>query len=179
MELKRSGRDGDQGERVTVIPTRASSRRSRVRAGSALAVTAVLLVSACASDGGDDDGSAAELAALRSDIAELIERFDAESARLEELESTVSSLTASSTAPVPPSTTTPSTTALPPTTTAVQLAPGDSCRLGSTPDCIDPEGDGTGVFLLGGADCIAAFPGSPELCTDLDGDCVAGYGDSG
>lgn len=169
----------DQGDRVAVIPNRARSRRRRVRVGSALAVSTVLLVSACASDGGDDDGSAAELAALRAEVAELIERTDAESARLQELESTVSSLTASTTVPVPPSTTAPSTTAPPPPTTAAPLTPGDSCRLGSTPDCIDPEGDGTGVFLIDGADCLAAFPGSPELCTDLDGDGVAGYGDSG
>jgi hypothetical protein len=78
----------------------------------------------------------------------------------------------------PPTTTPPNTTA-PPTTAAPPLRPGDPCPLGSDPDCIDPEGDGQGMYLIGGADCMAAFPASPGLCSDLDGDGRAGYPDSG
>lgn len=33
--------------------------------------------------------------------------------------------------------------------------------------------------LVGLNDCLAAFPDSPGLCTDLDGDGIAGYPDSG
>ena len=63
--------------------------------------------------------------------------------------------------------------------TAPKLVPGAACALGSSPDCIDPDGDGQGVYLLGGAQCMAAFPDSPDLCSDLDGDGRAGYPDSG
>jgi hypothetical protein len=63
--------------------------------------------------------------------------------------------------------------------TAPQLVPGAACTLGSSPDCIDPDGDGQGVYLLGGAQCMATFPDSPGLCSDLDGDGHAGYPDSG
>ena len=83
----------------------------------------------------------------------------------------------------PPATTAPPTT-LPPTTpppptTAPALVPGQSCTLGSHPDCIDPDRDGVGVYLLLGADCMAAFADAPEFCSDLDQDGVAGYPDSG
>ena len=86
--------------------------------------------------------------------------------------------------PVPPSAaTTPRMTApftVPPSTstTAPALVPGQPCTPGSSPDCIDPLGDGSYVYLLGGADCIAIFD-SDGLCSDLDGDGVAGYPDSG
>src|SRR4051794_24130722 len=65
--------------------------------------------------------------------------------------------------------TAPSTTAGGATTTTAPsngLKPGDECSLeeGSA-DCIDPEGDGTGVYLIGGADCIASSP-DPALCAD-------------
>jgi hypothetical protein len=55
--------------------------------------------------------------------------------------------------------------------------PGQPCTPGSSPDCIDPEGDGSYVYLLWGADCMAIFNG--PLCSDLDGDGKAGYPDSG
>lgn len=59
------------------------------------------------------------------------------------------------------------------------LLPGDGCNLGSTPDCIDPDGDGIGTYLIGGADCVASFPDDLGLCEDLDGDGVAGFPDAG
>jgi hypothetical protein len=58
------------------------------------------------------------------------------------------------------------------------LSPGDPCSLEEgSPDCIDPDGDGEGVYLLGGADCVASAP-DVALCADLDGDGYAGYPDS-
>lgn len=107
-----------------------------------------------------------------------------------------SSTTASSTSSTTESTTTTATTAPPPTappTTAATtvpkastttapgsngLKPGDACSLeeGSV-DCVDPEGDGTGVYLTDGAACMATHP-DPSMCADLDGDGVAGYPDS-
>jgi hypothetical protein len=86
------------------------------------------------------------------------------------------------TTPSGPETTT--TTIAPAVTTttggAAGLEPGDPCSIEEGhPDCIDPDGDGEGTYLIGGADCMAALPDSPELCTDLDGDGVAGYPDSG
>ena len=76
--------------------------------------------------------------------------------------------------PPPPTTVAPS-----PPTSPPEPAPGAPCQLGSFTDCIDPDGDGEGTYLLDGADCMATFPGSPGLCTDLDGDGYAGYPDSG
>jgi hypothetical protein len=87
--------------------------------------------------------------------------------------------TATTAADITTTTTMPPDTTAPPTTAAQPLRPGDRCPLGSDPDCIDPEGDGQGVYLIGGADCMAAFPASPGLCSDLDGDGRAGYPDSG
>jgi hypothetical protein len=58
------------------------------------------------------------------------------------------------------------------------LSPGDPCSLEEgSPDCIDPDGDGEGVYLLGGADCVASAP-DVASCEDLDGDGYAGYPDS-
>ena len=72
----------------------------------------------------------------------------------------------------------------PATTTGATIAPatpdfGDDCQLGGLPDCIDPDGDGQGTYLKGGAACMANLPSAPELCSDLDGDGTAGYPDSG
>lgn len=86
---------------------------------------------------------------------------------------TTTTSSSSSTSSSTSSSSTTSSTATP------SLSPGADCALGSDPDCIDPDGDGQGTYLIGGADCIAALPGSPELCADLDGDGVAGYPDSG
>ena len=77
---------------------------------------------------------------------------------------------------VPPSAaTTPRMTAPftvpPPTTSSTALAPvpGQPCTPGSSPDCIDPEGDGSYVYLLGGAGCTAS-PIAGGSCGDLGGD---------
>lgn len=67
-------------------------------------------------------------------------------------------------------------TTAPPATTPT---PGQPCALGTDPDCIDPDQDGEGVYLVGGASCIESFPDSPGLCSDNDGDGAAGYPDSG
>ncbi len=56
--------------------------------------------------------------------------------------------------------------------------PGEPCSLEEgLPDCIDPDGDGEGTYLLGGAECIAQWPDTPSYCEDLDGDGYAGYPD--
>jgi hypothetical protein len=92
-----------------------------------------------------------------------------------------------------PTTTAAVTTAVAPTVAPATTAPvqatvstakpvpafGAACQLGSLPDCIDPDGDGKGVYLEGGAACIQMFKDSPGLCSDLDGDGKAGYPDSG
>jgi hypothetical protein len=108
-----------------------------------------LLVGGCGGDGGDDEAT------------------------------TTSSSTSTSTTVAPTTSAAPTTAPPAPSTTTAALRPGDPCELGSDPDCIDPDGTGTGTYLEGGADCLAAFPESPGLCTDLDGDGVAGYPDSG
>lgn len=58
------------------------------------------------------------------------------------------------------------------------LVPGQPCTPGSSPDCIDPEGTGQYVYLIGGAACMAS-PIGGAMCTDLDGDGNAGYPDAG
>ena len=62
-----------------------------------------------------------------------------------------------------------------PTSQAADLIPGQPCTPGSSPDCVDQYDDGTYLYIVGFADCVAAS----GLCTDLDGDGYAGYGDSG
>ena len=86
---------------------------------------------------------------------------------------TSSSSTSSSTTSTPDLT----TSTVPVVTTAPSLTPGAPCTPGSSPDCIDPDGDGAYTYLIGGADCLANLP--PGLCEDLDGDGRAGYPDSG
>jgi hypothetical protein len=66
-----------------------------------------------------------------------------------------------------------STTATPTT----RLPYGSACAPGSHPDCIDPDGDGRYEYLKDGAECMRTLGGG--LCSDLDGDGVAGYPDSG
>ena len=64
------------------------------------------------------------------------------------------------------------------TTTAPPIEPGDPCSPEEgLPDCIDPEGDGTYVYLIDGGDCVSVRP-DPSTCADLDGDGIAGYPDS-
>lgn len=64
-------------------------------------------------------------------------------------------------------------------TTANRPPYGSACQPGSHPDCIDPDQDGRYEHLKGGADCMRTFKESSGLCSDLDGDGVAGYPDSG
>lgn len=91
---------------------------------------------------------------------------------------TSSSVTTSSSTST--SATAPTSTTRPQVATSIyQPIPGTVCDLGSDPDCIDPEGDGSGTYLVGGADCMEANKASPEMCSDLDEDGVAGYPDSG
>ncbi len=83
----------------------------------------------------------------------------------------------SSTGPLSTTTAPPPVTDPPPTTTAPALVPGQPCSPGSSPDCIDPEGDGSYVYLIGGGECMAS-PIAGGECADLDGDGHAGYPDS-
>lgn len=78
-----------------------------------------------------------------------------------------------------PTATAPTTATTEAPTTELALIPGEPCELGSHPDCIDPDGDGAGTYLVSGGDCMAQFADAPELCSDLDLDGVAGYPDSG
>jgi hypothetical protein len=71
-----------------------------------------------------------------------------------------------------------STTSSSPVNTLPVLMPGQACAPGSDPDCIDPEGNGQYVYLIGGAACMAS-PIGGAMCSDLDGDGRAGYPDSG
>jgi hypothetical protein len=73
-----------------------------------------------------------------------------------------------------------SSTASPSTTIAYD--PGEVCTLGTNPDCIDPNDTGEGVYLIGGAACMAAArenATSTAICIDLDRDGRAGYPDRG
>ena len=66
--------------------------------------------------------------------------------------------------------------------TTIAYDPGEACTLGTNPDCIDPNDTGEGVFLIGGADCMAAASrnaSSTAICVDLDRDGRAGYPDRG
>ncbi|HEY8058188.1 MAG TPA: hypothetical protein VID94_05530 [Acidimicrobiales bacterium] len=59
------------------------------------------------------------------------------------------------------------------------LEPGDPCSPEEgLADCIDPDGDGNYVYLIGGGDCVSVRP-DPSTCADLDGDGIAGYPDAG
>lgn len=75
----------------------------------------------------------------------------------------------------------PATTETSSLTSTTSLPPyGSACRGGSHPDCIDPDKDGRYEYLRGGADCMKNFAHNDQvLCSDLDGDGVAGYPDSG
>jgi outer membrane biosynthesis protein TonB len=95
--------------------------------------------------------------------------------------SSTSSSTTASSSTTSTSTTTSSTSSTTTTigSTTTTLTPGQTCALGSHRDCIDPDGDGQGEYLIGGGDCMETFADSPELCSDLDCDGNAGYPDSG
>lgn len=54
------------------------------------------------------------------------------------------------------------------------LSPGDECDLDAgIADCIDPDGDGVGVYLVDGDLCASTAP-DVSACEDADGDGVAG-----
>jgi hypothetical protein len=71
------------------------------------------------------------------------------------------------------------TTVTSPATASTQPPYGSDCQKGSHPDCIDPDQDGRYEHLKGGAACMKEFGEDSGLCSDLDGDGVAGYPDSG
>ena len=64
------------------------------------------------------------------------------------------------------------------TTPSTVMPYGSACNKGSHPDCIDPDGDGKYEYLKNGERCMKEL-GESGLCSDLDGDGVAGYPDSG
>jgi hypothetical protein len=61
---------------------------------------------------------------------------------------------------------------------AEPLKPGDQCTPGDHRDCVDPDRDGVGEYLIDGGDGIEALAPYVESCFDLNGDGVAGYPDS-
>jgi hypothetical protein len=72
----------------------------------------------------------------------------------------------------------PATTTIPTTTTTPDA--GSPCDPASgLPDCTDASADGTFRIVSGYADCVAAVGEDGGICTDLDGDGLAGYPDSG
>lgn len=49
------------------------------------------------------------------------------------------------------------------------LSPGASCIEGQSSNCIDPDGDGSFTFIMGGGRCMVERK-VPERCRDDDGD---------
>jgi hypothetical protein len=91
---------------------------------------------------------------------------------------TTSGQTTTSAPPVTTSATAP-TTVTSATTATTQPPYGSACDKGSHPDCVDPDQDGRYEYLKGGAACMKNLGEDSGLCSDLDGDGVAGYPDSG
>lgn len=138
-------------------------RAQGIRFGLAAVGVGMLLVAGCGS-GGSEEATTTTKAATTSTEAD---------------DATTTTTDATTTTAAGDPTTT--TKAGEPTTTVDShgLEPGDPCSLEEgVPDCIDPDGDGQGEYLIGGADCIANSPG-PGACADLDGDGKAGYPDAG
>ena len=119
----------------------------------------VVFLAGCGSSGSDQDGTTTTTKA--------------------ETVTTTTAVTTTSTADVTTTTKAAATTTTDPSVDPeTGLKPGDACSLEEGhPDCIDPDGDGEGTYLIAGNDCIASAP-DPALCTDLDGDGYAGYPDS-
>ena len=86
--------------------------------------------------------------------------------------------TTTSTTAAPTSTTTAASSTTSATTPTTQPPYGSACAKGSHPDCVDPDSDGQYEYLKNGARCMNGM-GDSGLCSDLDGDGVAGYPDSG
>ncbi|WP_456787494.1 hypothetical protein [Cellulomonas sp. P5_C5] len=75
----------------------------------------------------------------------------------------------------------PVTRAASPSTASMPL-PGDPCDpADGSPDCTDATADSEFRYIEGYAACVASFTTDERygLCTDLDGDGLAGYPDSG
>lgn len=139
-------------------------------------VACCLLVAGCGVSGDDEGAGSATTASTTADASS----------------STTADTGVTTTSPPSTTTTTAPTTTAPATTTTTAAgtststsptgpAYGDPCDLGSHPDCIDPDGDGQGTYLEGGAACMAEMAPTlgPGICTDLDGDGRAGYPDAG
>ena len=142
----------------------------RARMGIAALALALggLGVAGCGTSGGDGGTSSSDASASDVPVTD-------QPTTTTEAPTTTS--TAAATTSTAPATTAPvgSTTSTEPSN---GLSPGDPCSLEEgSPDCIDPDGDGQGTYLIGGAACMANAP-DPSSCTDLDGDGKAGYPDS-
>jgi hypothetical protein len=121
---------------------------------------AAAFLAGCGSSGGSDEATTTEPQVVTTTAAETTTTGGATSTTAAGATTTAGGGTATSTEP------------------ANGLKPGDACSLEEgSPDCIDPDGDGEGTYLIGGAACMNDSP-DPALCADLDGDGYAGYPDS-
>lgn len=136
-------------------------RGAKVVRGLVALALAALVVSGCSSGGSDSPGSTTT------------------TTKASTATTTTAAGTATTTAPAKTTTTVAKTTTTDPSVDPVTgLKPGDECSPEEgSPDCIDPDGDGTSTYLIAGNDCMASAP-DPALCEDLDGDGYAGYPDS-
>jgi hypothetical protein len=127
---------------------------------------AALVLAGCGSDDGEDESTAGD--SPTTEAAETTTTTEAATTTEDpDVETSASEPEDEATTSVP-------TTSAP---TEGTLSPGDPCSLEEgSPDCIDPDGDGEGVYLIGGAECAANAP-DISICEDLDGDGEAGYPD--